>query len=115
MSSSTDNYKTKSPVLLLLFNRPDETIKLIDALSKVRPQKIYISIDGNREGNKDDIKNQAQILDIINEKIHWTKEVSINKLTINFTLFNPEGRGNDSDFLLCTPFFIIMRFGMNIQ
>lgn len=84
MSSSTDNYKTKSPVLLLLFNRPDETIKLIDALSKVRPQKIYISIDGNREGNKDDIENQAKILDIINEKIQWTKEVSINNLSINY-------------------------------
>ena len=35
MSDNSENYKTNSPVLLLLFNRPDETIELIDAVAKV--------------------------------------------------------------------------------
>jgi len=84
MSDNSENYKTNSPVLLLLFNRPDETIELIDAVAKVKPQKIYISIDGYREGNKDDLENQARIMDIINDKILWTKEIFINNLTTNY-------------------------------
>ena len=37
------------PVIVLLFNRPYETKKLFESLSKLKPQKLYINQDGPRK------------------------------------------------------------------
>ena len=41
----------KTPVLLLLFNRPKYTLRLIQALKKYSPECIYIHCDGPRIKN----------------------------------------------------------------
>ena len=41
-------YVTSSPVLLIVFNRPDQTAKVFNALRKVKPKRIYLSADGPR-------------------------------------------------------------------
>lgn len=43
------NKEMNTPVLLIVFNRPDFAGKLIDALRKVKPRKIYVAADGARE------------------------------------------------------------------
>ena len=37
---------SKIPVLLLIYNRPILTKKLLKKLSKIKPKKIFISSDG---------------------------------------------------------------------
>ena len=41
-----DFYKTQSPVLLLLFNRPEHTKVIFEEVRNAKPKKLYISIDG---------------------------------------------------------------------
>jgi len=71
----------KTPVLLLLFNRPKYTLQLIKQLKKYLPTKIYIHCDGPREGNISDKKNCKRVIDIIKEKIDWNcqKNLKIQK------------------------------------
>jgi len=71
----------KTPVLLLLFNRPKYTLQLIKQLKKYLPTKIYIHCDGPREGNISDKKNCKKVIDIIKEKIDWNcqKNLKIQK------------------------------------
>src|SRR5678816_1734676 len=38
-----------TPILLLVFNRPEETAKVFDAIRKVAPMHLYIAADGPRE------------------------------------------------------------------
>ncbi len=42
------NYVCSTPVLLLLFNRPDHTAAVLDRLRLVRPSQVYIHCDGPR-------------------------------------------------------------------
>lgn len=44
------------PVLLLVFNRPDETKKVFEVIRLVKPKHLYIVADGPREGKNDERK-----------------------------------------------------------
>lgn len=44
-----------TPVLILIFNRPEKTKQLIRALEKVKPKYLYISADGPRPARPDEI------------------------------------------------------------
>ena len=84
MSSSKHNYQTDSPVLILLFNRPKETLRLIKSLQIVRPNKVYINIDGPRENSVDDNQRVRKVKKIIKDNINWTSEIFINTLEKNY-------------------------------
>jgi len=43
-----DNYITKSPVLFLLFNRPDTTLRVFNEIKAAKPSRLYIAADGPR-------------------------------------------------------------------
>jgi len=45
---SKDN-ATKLPILITIFNRPETTRRLVEALAKVRPEVIYVIADGARK------------------------------------------------------------------
>ncbi len=59
------------PVLLLLFNRPDTTRLLIDALREIKPAKVYIAQDWPRH---DTDKKNIELVRIELEKIDWECE-----------------------------------------
>jgi hypothetical protein len=65
--------KTESPVLLIVFNRPDTTKVVFEAIRRAHPKKIYISADAARSGNVEDEKNCNLVKEII-EKIDWNCE-----------------------------------------
>lgn len=73
-------YKVQSPILFLIFNRPDVTRKVFEEIKKVRPQKLYIGADGPRYDNLVDEVKCKECLEIISE-IDWKCEVKtiINK------------------------------------
>ena len=72
-----NNYQPNSPVLLLLFNRPNETRQLLEVISKVKPKQLFISIDGPRNDNDKDQINK--ILDNISENINFDCDLRIQK------------------------------------
>ena len=64
----------RAPVLLIAFNRPDTTQKVFDAIKRAKPRKLYVSVDGPRDGNIQDAQNVEHVKEIFN-KIDWECEV----------------------------------------
>ncbi|WP_316837466.1 nucleotide-diphospho-sugar transferase [Pedobacter nutrimenti] len=77
-------YQVKSPVLFLVFNRPDTTLRVFNEISKAKPPKLYIAADGPRSGRIDDERLCKETIEIIS-KINWECEVK--------TLFRKENLG----------------------
>ena len=66
-----------TPVLLLIFNRPENTLQVLNEIKKIKPSKLYISADGPRSNNTEDIENCKLAREIIN-KIDWDCEIKKN-------------------------------------
>ena len=64
----------RTPVLLLVFNRPDFTRMAIDALSRVRPPRLYIAADGPRPAREADVELCRAVRECL-ESIPWPCEV----------------------------------------
>jgi len=65
----------KTPILFLIFNRPETEKRILEAIKIAKPEKIYVAADGPRptkEGEK--IKCEAARR-LIDEKIDWGCEV----------------------------------------
>ena len=57
----------KTPILLITFNRPEHTRRVLTEILKQEPQSLYISQDGAREGNENDRIKCQEVRDVINE------------------------------------------------
>jgi hypothetical protein len=68
----------ETPVLVILFNRPDCLHKIIQVLKIVKAKHIYFKIDGPREKNKLDKLLIIKCLKLI-KKINWNTKIHINK------------------------------------
>ena len=44
----------KSPILFLIFNRPDTTKVVFESIRKVKPSRLYVASDGARSNNDDE-------------------------------------------------------------
>lgn len=57
----------KTPILLITFNRPEHTRRVLSAILKQEPQSLYVSQDGAREGNENDQIKCQKVRDAVNE------------------------------------------------
>jgi len=64
----------KTPILLILFNRPDCTAQVLDAVRSVQPKSLYIAIDGPRKENGEDMRACQRVKELI-ETIDWKCDV----------------------------------------
>ncbi|WP_462267053.1 nucleotide-diphospho-sugar transferase [Mucilaginibacter sp.] len=74
----------KTPVLFLIFNRPDITQTVFNAIRKFKPAYLYVAADGPRAARPDDLQLCKAARAII-EQIDWDCNVK--------TLFRDENRG----------------------
>jgi hypothetical protein len=65
----------KTPVLILIFNRPDLTSKLLSVLNKIKPTSVYVCGDGARTSVRTDVENVERTRSLISE-IDWDCEVN---------------------------------------
>lgn len=69
-----------TPILIIIFNRPDTTSLVLEAIRKVRPPRLYIAADGPRPGIESDVelcrqaRNLSNSLDWDCEVITWYRE-----------------------------------------
>lgn len=77
-------YQTKSPVLFVIFNRPDTTARVFEQIKIARPSRLYIAADAPRPGVATDVELSEQARTIVNH-IDWECEVK--------TLFRTENVG----------------------
>lgn len=45
-----------TPVLFLVFNRPDNTSRVFEAIRRRRPKRLFVAADGPRPGNESDVE-----------------------------------------------------------
>lgn len=61
-------YNKETPILFLIFNRPDNSHKVFEAIRKAKPKRLYVSADGPRSEEEKKICEQTRA---IFEKIDW--------------------------------------------
>jgi hypothetical protein len=64
----------KSPILFLIFNRPESTLIVFNKIREYKPSKLYIAADGPRIDNINDISLCSQTREIV-KSIDWKCEV----------------------------------------
>lgn len=64
-----------TPVLFLIFNRPDHSIQVLNQIRKVRPKKLFIASDGPRENQLSDLELCQKTREVILNLIDWECEV----------------------------------------
>jgi hypothetical protein len=64
-------------ILLLIFNRPEHTRLVLDAIRKVKPKKLYISSDGPKTNNSDSAELVNKVRNMA-EAVDWDCEVKTN-------------------------------------
>lgn len=70
-------YQINTPVLLIIFNRPATTQRVFEEIRRAKPPKLFVSADGPRPGNQEDIKNCQAAREII-KQIDWDCELYTN-------------------------------------
>ncbi len=64
----------KTPILFLIFNRPDTTQKVFEQIAKQKPERLYIAADGPRDLKKGELQLCEAARKIV-ESITWPCEV----------------------------------------
>jgi len=68
--SNAGNEAPETAVLLLVFNRPETTAQVFAAIRQVKPKRLYIAADGQRELHPEDQEKVALVRKII-DNIDW--------------------------------------------
>ncbi|WP_443936967.1 nucleotide-diphospho-sugar transferase [Pedobacter sp. MW01-1-1] len=66
-------YQVKSSILFLVFNRPDITSRVFEAIREVKPTKLYVAADGPRDSYESDFLLCKETRDSI--KVDWPCEL----------------------------------------
>ncbi len=73
-----------TPVLLLVFNRPDPTRRVFEAIRQAKPKRLFVAADGPRPHRPDDVPLCAQVRELVS-RVDWDCQVH--------TLFREENLG----------------------
>lgn len=76
------DWQLRTPVALIIFNRPDTTEKVFEAIRRAKPPKLLVVADGPRADRPDDAAKCAATRAII-ERVDWDCEVLKNYSDIN--------------------------------
>lgn len=80
-----------TPILLITFNRPEHTRRVLTEILKQEPQMLYVCQDGARDGNENDRIKCQEVRDVINE---LTSAYAVgNKQFSLYTLYQPQNLG----------------------
>ncbi len=63
-------YEVRSPVLLIVFNRPDHTAAILEVLRVVRPKRLYVAADAPRPKVAEDVRRCAETLALF-DHLEW--------------------------------------------
>lgn len=64
----------KPPVLFLVFNRPEPTFRVFEAIRKARPEKLYVAADGPRSNRPGEAEYCTQARRVV-ERVDWPCQV----------------------------------------
>ena len=62
-----------TPVLLITFNRPEHTYRVLEAIMAAQPKDLYVFQDGAREGNEKDLVNCPKVREVVQKLVEGTE------------------------------------------
>jgi glycosyl transferase family 2 len=65
---------TCPPVLLLAFNRPDTTARVLQSVQAAQPGRLYLAVDGPRDDRPEDAQRVRQVQELA-ANLPWSSEV----------------------------------------
>ena len=74
-----------TPILFLIFNRPDLTARVFDRIREVQPKYLYVAADGPRIDKPEDVEKCESARKVVLDQIDWPCELK--------TLFRQENLG----------------------
>lgn len=72
-----NNFHT--PILLITFNRPEHTRRVLEAIMAAQPKELCVFQDGAREGNENDLEKCAEVRLVV-EELTKNSDVSLQTL-----------------------------------
>ncbi len=65
----------ETPILFLVFNRPENTRLVLEAIKRVRPSKLFVAADGPRSQYIEDKEKCEEVRKIIHREVDWSCQV----------------------------------------
>jgi hypothetical protein len=76
------NWRLKTPVVFIIFNRPDTTKKVFERIREAKPTKLFVIADGPRKGHPED-KEKCDAARAIINSIDWDCKIFKNYSNVN--------------------------------
>ena len=76
------DFKINTPVVFIIFNRPDTTERVFAEIAKAKPTKLLVVGDGARVGKEDEAEKVVAARAII-DRVDWDCDVLTNFSEIN--------------------------------
>ncbi|MEM0965502.1 MAG: nucleotide-diphospho-sugar transferase [Verrucomicrobiota bacterium] len=70
----SESYQCKSPVLFLVFNRPEQTAEVFQSIRNAKPSRLYVAADGPRDGRVGEAERCCRVREIA-LSVDWNCEV----------------------------------------
>ena len=80
----------KTPIALIIFNRPDYTERVFEAIRQAKPPQLLVIADGPRPDRVEDIQKCAATRAII-DRVDWDCEVFSELFRHQFRLWSASG------------------------
>ncbi|MEO7413115.1 MAG: glycosyltransferase family A protein [Opitutaceae bacterium] len=90
----------ETPIIYVLFNRPELTRRTFAAVQKVRPHRLYLIADGPREHSPTDAARCAETRAVVESMLDWKCEVTRDYSTANLGCGRRLSSGLTSAFAL---------------
>lgn len=73
-----EQFQMKTAVAMIIFNRPDTTKEVFEAIRQAKPPRLYIISDAPREGREEEKKKVAETRGYVEAHVDWECEVIKN-------------------------------------
>ena len=70
-----ENNQLETPVLFLIFNRPDTTRQAFETIKLAKPKHLYIASDGARENCPGEAEKVQAVRDYVIDQVNWDCEI----------------------------------------
>ena len=64
-----------TPILFLVFNRPDTTVRVFEQIRKIKPAYLYVAADGPRESKPGEKEICDKVRSLVLSQIDWECEI----------------------------------------
>ena len=72
----------ETPVVLIVFNRPQTTRQVFERISRARPKTLFLVADGPRPGKPDDARRCQEVREIV-QSVSWDCDVHCDFSDVN--------------------------------